>query len=76
MYGFGVEIRLMTPEDVPAAERTWMAVMGPGVARPGLQRGVTLTTSQLAATIAAAVGEDYRAAFPNAAPPLPGVIPK
>jgi hypothetical protein len=56
--------------DVPAAERTWMAMLGPGVGEPGVREGVTLTTSQLAATIAAVVGEDYRAAFPNAAEPL------
>jgi hypothetical protein len=61
--------------DVPAAERTWMAAMGPSVA-PGVREGVTITTSQLAATIAAVVGEDYRAAFPKAAEPLPGVVAK
>jgi hypothetical protein len=59
--------------DVPAAERTWMAMMGPGVTEPGVREDVTITTSQLAATIAAVVGEDYRAAFPKAAEPLPGV---
>jgi hypothetical protein len=32
-----------------------------------------VTTSQLAATIAAVVGENYRAAFPAAAAPLPGI---
>jgi len=59
--------------DVPAAQRTWMAVMGPGVTQPGVREGVTITTSQLAATAAALVGEDFRAAFPKAAEPLPGV---
>ena len=59
--------------DVPAAERTWMAMLGPGVTESGVREGATITTSQLAATIAALVGEDYRAAFPNAAEPLPGV---
>ena len=61
-------------EKVPAAENTWMAVMGPGVSSPGLREGVTVTTSQLAATIAALVGEDFRAAVPKAAAPLPGVV--
>jgi hypothetical protein len=72
-HGRGATVQDWTDhgKDVPAAERTWMAAMGPGVPQPGLQRGVTLTTSQLAATIAAAVGEDYRAAFPKAAAPLP-----
>jgi hypothetical protein len=37
----------------------------------GLRRGVRVTTSQIAATIAALVGEDFRAATPAAAPPLP-----
>jgi hypothetical protein len=60
--------------DVPAAERTWMAMLGPGVTQPGVRQGVTITTSQLAATIAAVVGEDYRAAFPKAAEPLTGTF--
>ena len=55
---------------VPAAESTWIALLGPGVAPLGLRDGVTVTTAQLAATIAALVGEDYRAAVPAAAPPL------
>jgi len=59
--------------DVPAAETTWMAMLGPGVVRPGVVEGTTVTTSQLAATVAALVGEDYRAAFPKAAAPLPGI---
>jgi len=58
---------------VPAAEATWMAVIGPGVGPTGVREGVTITTSQLAATVAALVGEDYRAAFPKAAEPLAGV---
>ena len=60
-------------KDVPAAEQTWMAMIGPGSNPPGVRDGVTVTTSQLAATIAALVGEDYRGAFPKAAEPLPGI---
>ena len=56
---------------MPAAESTWMAALGPGVAPLGVRESVTVTTSQLAATIAAAVGEDFRGAAPAAAPPLP-----
>ena len=55
---------------VPAADRIWMAVMGPGVPPLGLRAGVSVTQSQIAATIAALVGEDYAAAQPKAAPPL------
>jgi hypothetical protein len=57
--------------DVPAAERTWMALLGPGVPALGVRRSVDVTTSQIAATIAALVGEDFRTAVPGAAPPLP-----
>ena len=45
---------------VPAAEATWMAVMGPGVPALGVRESVTVTTSQVAATVAALVGEDFR----------------
>jgi Metalloenzyme superfamily len=61
--------------DVPAAEQTWMAMIGPGSNPAGVREDVTLTTSQLAATVAALLGEDYRAAFPKAAAPLPGIGP-
>ena len=58
---------------VPAAERTWMAVMGPGTAALGLRQGVTVANAQIAATVAALVGEDFRTGVPAAAPALPGV---
>jgi hypothetical protein len=58
---------------VPAAETTWIAALGPGVAPLGPRAALTVTTSQIAATIAALVGEDFRAAVPAAAPPLPGI---
>jgi hypothetical protein len=56
---------------VPAAESTWMAALGPGVPPLGVRESVTVTTSQLAATIAGVVGEDFKAAAPAAASPLP-----
>ncbi len=55
---------------IPAAERIWMAVMGPGVPHLGIRSGVTVTQSQVAATLAALLGEDYTKAQPKAAPPL------
>jgi predicted metal-binding membrane protein len=57
--------------DVPAAENTWIAVLGPAVPPLGVRENLTVTTSQVAATIAAVVGEDFRTAVPAAAPPLP-----
>ena len=56
---------------VPAAERTWMAVMGPGTPALGVREGVSVTTAQVASTVAALVGEDFRQGAPKAAPPLP-----
>ncbi len=55
---------------VPAADRIWIAVMGPGVASLGLRSDTSVTQSQIAATIAALLGEDYAGAEPKAARPL------
>ena len=57
-------------KDVPAAEDTWMAALGPGVPPLGVRKNLTVTTSQLAATIASVLGEDFHAALPKTAPPL------
>lgn len=56
---------------VPAAEATWMAVMGPGTPALGVRESVTVTTAQVAATVAALLGEDFRLGSPAAAAPLP-----
>jgi hypothetical protein len=58
-------------EKVPASERIWMAVMGPGTPALGVREAEKATQSQLAATVAALLGEDFRTAAPKAAPPLP-----
>jgi hypothetical protein len=58
-------------KDVPAAGRTWIALIGPGVPELGIRRNVKVTTSQIAATIAQLAGEDFRASMPAAAAPLP-----
>lgn len=57
-------------QKVPAAERIWMAVMGPDTPARGARAGSSATQSQLAATVAALLGLDYRAVAPAAAPPL------
>jgi len=57
-------------KEVPAAERLWMAVLGPRTPALGVREGITATQSQFAATIAALLGADFRAAVPRAAPPL------
>ena len=53
---------------IPAAETTWMAAIGPAVPALGVRESMTVTTAQLAASIAAVVGEDFRAASKAAAP--------
>ena len=56
--------------DTPASDRIWIVVMGPGVPALGIRSGITATQSQVAATIAALLGEDYARAQPQAAAPL------
>ena len=52
-------------KDVPAAERTWIAVLGPDVPSLGVRRDVNVTTSQIAATVASLVGEDFTSIAPG-----------
>ncbi len=59
---------------VPAAERVWLAVMGPDTDATGLRASTPTTLSQLAATVAALVGEDFTAFSRDVAAPLPGVV--
>jgi hypothetical protein len=56
---------------VPGAELIWVAVLGPDTPALGEREGVEVTQSQVAATVAALVGEDFNAASPKAAPALP-----
>lgn len=58
-------------KDIPGAELIWIAVMGPDTPALGERENIKVTQSQVAATIAALVGEDFNAASPKAAPPLP-----
>jgi hypothetical protein len=61
--------------DVDGAEWMWAAVLGPDTPPLGSRSDVAdATQAQIAATIAALLGEDYRAAQPRAAAPLPGVL--
>ncbi len=56
---------------VPAAERIWLAVMGPDTEALGVRTSAPATLSQLAATVAALVGEDFTVSSPDVAAPLP-----
>jgi hypothetical protein len=48
--------------------------MSPVTPAQGVRRDTSTTQSQVAATIAELLGEDYNAAVPNAAKPLPDAI--
>jgi hypothetical protein len=60
-------------EKVPSAEFIWIAILGPDTPALGLREGVETTQSQVAATIAHLLGEDFCSASPKAAPPLPDI---
>jgi hypothetical protein len=63
-------------KNVSGAENIWIAVIGPDTPARGEMFNVPRATqSQIAATIAALLGQDYRSAVPQAAAPLP-VLPK
>ena len=57
------------------SENVWIAVLGPDTPALGERRNAApVTQAQIAATIAALLGRDYRAAEPRAAPPLAEVL--
>ncbi len=62
-------------EDVANSENTWMAFLGPDTEPLGEREKVErVTASQLAATMAAFLGEDFRAAAPEAGKPIDDVL--
>ncbi len=61
-------------EDVVGAENIWMAVLGPDTPALGARSQIPVVRqAQIASTIAALLGENWQAAEPRAAAPLPGV---
>jgi hypothetical protein len=58
---------------VVGAEYVWIAVLGPDTPGLGVREHVEATQSQVAATIAHLLGEDFAAASEKAAAPLAGV---
>jgi hypothetical protein len=71
-HGRGDTAKMWTSHgrDVPAAERIWIAVMAPGVPPLGVRANAPSTQSQVAATLAALLGENYAEAEPKAGRPL------
>ena len=61
---------------VPRSEETWLVAMGPDTRALGERRDTAeLHQAQVAATVAALLGEDFRAAFPAAAAPMADLLP-
>jgi hypothetical protein len=60
-------------KEMPEAAPIWIAVLGPDMPAGPPPEGV-VTQSQVAATVAALLGEDYHGAHPEVAPPLPGAF--
>jgi hypothetical protein len=62
-------------EKIEGAENVWLAVIGPDTPALG-ERSQTapITHAQLAATIAALLGQDYHQAFPNTGTPITEIL--
>jgi hypothetical protein len=59
------------------SDETWAALVGPDTPASGATPpppASSITATQIAATLAAALGADYSSAAPGAGPPIPGAI--
>jgi hypothetical protein len=68
-------------KDIPESKQTWMAFLGPDTAALGERKQAgpvieTVTESQIAATLAALLGEDYHAAVTKSGAPIADVLGK
>jgi len=64
-------------QETPESSQTWMAWLGPDTAGLGERKNVgPVTESQVAATLASLLGEDYHAAVPKSGAPIADVLPK
>jgi hypothetical protein len=63
--------------NVEGAENIWLAVLGPDTQPLGERSNTApIHQNQLAATLAALLGEDYHAAVPKSAPPIKDLLPQ
>lgn len=64
-------------EKIPDSKYIWMAFLGPDTAALGERRQIpAVTQNQVAATVAALLGEDYAAAVPRSGRPIRDVLAK
>lgn len=75
-HGRGGTIRDWTDHSakVEGAEFIWSAVIGPDTPALGVRSDIETSLSQIAATLATLVGEDFNLASPKSARPLPDVV--
>ncbi|MGC8760167.1 MAG: alkaline phosphatase family protein [Bryobacteraceae bacterium] len=61
---------------IPESQFVWMAFLGPDTPASGVRKTAQpVTQAQLASTVAALLGEDFRSAVAAAAPPIQEVLP-
>ena len=64
-------------KDIPESKQTWMAFLGPDTPALGERKQAPpVTESQVAATLAALLGEDYHGAVPKSGAPIADVLGK
>jgi hypothetical protein len=56
------------------AEYTWIGIIGPDTPALGIRQNLTVTQSQIAATLAGLLGEDFAGTDPRVAQPLANII--
>jgi hypothetical protein len=61
-------------KDIAGAEETWLAVLGPDTPALGERANAVVDQNQVAATLAALLGEDYCAEVPQAGKPVAEVL--
>ena len=75
--GNGPETWKSHGEKIPESKWNWMAFLGPDTAPLGERSNIPpVTQSQVAATLAALLGEDYVAEVPRAGAAIKDVLPK
>jgi hypothetical protein len=73
--GQGLEDWKEHGNDTPGSSEIWIAAIGPDTPAWGERKQASaVTQAQIAATVAALLGYDYRKDFPAAAPPLEDVL--
>jgi hypothetical protein len=74
--GAGAETWKDHGNDIPESKYIWMAFLGPDTAARGERSRIeAVTQNQVASTLAALLGEDYRRDVSQAGPPIIDVLP-